>query len=555
MKTKSIILGILMVVLVACDDYLEKFPLDAPSSSSFPKTKDELIIAVNGAYNALHYQPSSFMQAEIYFEAATDLAFSRGGFAISDDIVLGISTPNTGVYSNSWNNYYRGIQRCNFILDNMAAARQTIDAAICDRVEAEAKFLRAWNYMYLTELFGDVPFVTNMLKLEDSELPKSSKAEIVNTLLSDLDFCASKLPVTHPAADNGRITKGASLSLKAIIALYNKKYDVAATAAKAVMDLGVYSLESNYGNLFQIAGNNSKESIFQLNYHLDVTKNFNQVILNSRAGQGWSVLVPSQWLVDSYLCTDGKPINESPLYNQAKPFENRDPRLRMSLIVPGDWFGGIKFETHPDSVQTFRMTGSTYTRIGNQEVTNPFATFSGYLWRKNCDETQFTAPYNGGTMPFKLIRYAEILLVYAEAKMELNQIDQSAIDAFNLVRRRVQMPDLIAGITQTEFRRLLRLERKVELAGEGKRLFDIRRWRIADKVLNGNMAGRKNKAYWYNPGLPSFNEAGHPVYTNQSEVFKTIQARKFDVSKDWLWAIPQKDIDINKNLTQNTGYN
>jgi starch-binding outer membrane protein, SusD/RagB family len=91
--------------------------------------------------------------------------------------------------------------------------------------------------------------------------------------------------------------------------------------------------------LFQIAGNNSKESIFQLNYHLDVTKNFNQVILNSRAGQGWSVLVPSPWLVDSYLCTDGKPINESPLYDQAKPFENRDPRLRMSLIVPGDYFG------------------------------------------------------------------------------------------------------------------------------------------------------------------------------------------------------------------------
>ncbi|NWJ51436.1 MAG: RagB/SusD family nutrient uptake outer membrane protein [Bacteroidetes bacterium] len=554
MKINKIIFIALMVILASCQNLLEKYPLDAPSSATFPKSKDELTYAINGVYNSLNYNPGSYAQAELYWDAASDLVYSRGGYAISDDIVLGSSTPNTGMYSGAWTKYYQSIQRSNFILSNMDAARKTIDAAYCDRIEGEAKFLRAWNYMYLTELFGDVPLITTMQTLADTKVVRTPKADVVTLMLNDLDFAASKLPKSYSGADLGRVTQGAALALKARVALYNKKYDIAATAATSVMGLGVYALGTNYGDQFQLAGATSAESIFQLNYSLTVTKNMSQIIFNSRYGQGWSILCPSQWLVDSYLCTDGKPIDQSPLYNQARPYENRDPRLKMTILVPGTWFGGVLFETHPDSLTTFKNTGGVLSRIGNQEVTNAYATFTGYLFRKNCDESVFSNPNNGSIMPLKLIRYAEVLLTYVEAKIELNQIDQSVYDAINLIRRRVKMPDVPTGMTQDQFRQVLRQERKIEMAGEGLRLFDIRRWKIAQYVLEGNLPGRKNKAYWYNPGVPTINQYGHPVYSNQATVFKTIQARHFDTTKDYLWAVPQKERDINKNMTQNPGY-
>lgn len=549
MKYYKIFFLILLTTLMSCEDYLEKYPLDAPSSSTFPKSKDELIIAINGAYNALYYQPSSYMQAELYYEGGTDINFIRGGFANMDAVTMGNSTPQTGIYSSAWNRYYSAIQRSNFILENMESARENIDASTCDLVEAQAKFLRAWNYMYLTEFYGDVPLITTSLSLEEAQTPRSPKSQIVELMLSDLDFAASKLPESYSSADKGRATKGAALALKARIALYNAKYSDAAAAAQQVMGLG-YKLHSNYGDLFQLAGNNSEEIIFQLSYHLDVRKNTDAVIMNSRKGSGWSVSVPTQWLVDSYLCTDGKSIDKSSLYDPANPFENRDSRLKQSIVVPQTWVAGYLFETHPDSTTTI-YNG---VRVNNLEVTNPYATFTGYLWRKNNDETQFTAPYNGSAMPFKLIRYAEVLLTYAEAKIELNQIDQSVLDAINLVRQRAQMPDVEAGLSQAEMRKIIRNERKVELAGEGWRTFDIRRWKIAEHVLKGNLPGRKYKDYWFNPGIPTINEYGHPVYANQDQVFKVIQVRSFNPSRDYLWPIPQKEMDINSQLEQNPGY-
>jgi hypothetical protein len=431
----------------------------------------------------------------------------------------------------------------------MESAREQIDAATCDLVEAQAKFLRAWNYMYLTEFYGDVPLVTTSLSLEEAQTPRTPKSQIADLMMQDLDFAAANLPMSYASADKGRATKGAALALKARVALYNNKFTEAAAAAQQVMGLG-YKLHANYGELFQLAGSNSEEIIFQLSYHLDVRKNTDAVIMNSRKGSGWSVSVPTQWLVDSYLCTDGKTIDQSPLYDEANPFENRDPRLKQSIIVPQTWFANYLFETHPDS------TATTYngTRVTNLEVTNPYATFTGYLWRKNNDETQFTAPYNGSAMPFKLLRYAEVLLIYAEAKIELNQIDQSVLDAINQVRGRVQMPEVEAGLSQAEMRKIIRNERKVELANEGWRMFDIRRWKIAEHVLKGNLPGRKNKDFWWNPGVPTINEYGHPVYAKQDQVFKVIQVRSFNPSRDYLWPIPQKEMDINSELNQNPGY-
>ena len=561
MKLNIVIFGTLLFILTSCQDFLEKYPLDAPTSATFCKTENELSYALTGAYNSLNYNPGTYAQGELYWDAATDLVFSRGGYAISDAINLGIATPTEGVFSGAWSQFYMTIQRCNFILDNIVTARKTLDATFCDRIEGQARFLRAWNYNYLTQLYGDVPLVvTSMLTLDQSNVARSVKADVVKQIMVDLDFAISKLPTAWTGNDIGRITMGAALALKARVALYNGQYDVAATSAKTVMDLKVYQLSSDYGALFQQAGKNSKESIFQMNFNIITNKNMSAVVMGTRYGQGWSIICPTQYLVDSYLCTDGKNISESPLFDPANPYENRDPRLKASILVPGSWFGGVKYETNPDSLTTMKNVNGidspngNLVKITNQEVTNAYASFTGYLFRKNYDETAFNSPSNGSDMPLMLIRYAEILLTYAEAKIELNQIDQSVYDAINLIRRRVQMPDVPSGITQDQFRQVLRWERKIVFAGEGLRLFDIRRWKIAENVLEGPLPGRKNKAYWFNQGIPTFNQYGHPIYVNQTTIFKTITPRHFDVTKCYLWAIPQKEIDINKNMTQNQGY-
>lgn len=550
---KYIVFIIAILGLVSCEDYLDKSPLDSPSSSDFPKSRIELETAVNGLYNSLYKRNGGHIQDELFWDNATDLGYIRGGYESTEGILTG--SVNTRMFTSHWKHYYKGIQRANFILENMELARTRINEAICNRAEGEAKFIRAYHYMHLTERFGDVPFVKTSISINESKLPRTPKAEIVSCILTDLEDAANVLPQKYDGENVGKITKGAAYALKARIALYNKEYEMAKAAALKVMALG-YELHSPYGDLFQLEGNGSKEIIFQLSYHKDVHYNNDHIFLGGRAGTGnWSTAVPSQMLVDSYLCIDGKPINESPLYNQEKPFENRDPRLKQSIIVPQTWFGGDLFETHPDSTQTWRNENGTLKRIGNLEVTNQYATFTGYLWRKNWDETQYWKSWaQEGVLPLKVIRLGEVLLTYAEACVELNQIDGTVYKAINDLRDRAGMPHITPGLSQSALRKVVRNERKIELAGEGFRLYDIRRWAIAEYVIPGNMPGRKNKAYWHNPGIPTFDEYGHPHYANQSIVYKTIQVRKFDKNRDYLWAIPQSERDLNPNLTQNEGY-
>jgi len=543
----------IFALVTGCSDFLEKAPLDSPSSATFPNSMVELDIAVVGVYNSLYKRVGGNIQDELFWDNVTDLGFVRGSYESSSAISEGIAT--TRAFETHWTHYYSGIQRANFIIERMPRAREQFDASYCDRVESEVKFIRAYHYMHLTERYGDVPLVTESLELANSNLPRTSKSTIVDMLIDDLNFAAQHLERTYSGNDKTRITKGAAYALLSRIALYNGRFQIAADAAQEVMDLGLYSLHDNYQQLFLYEGNNSNEIILQLPYHTDVYRNTDHIFLFMNHFGGWSITVPTQYLVDSYLCTDGLPIDQSPLYKQDEPFENRDPRLRQSLIVPGDYWAGIKYETHPDSLVTTRIVNGVPTRVPNGTVTNQFASFTGYQWRKYADERQLPQVWSGlGDLPYRLIRYGEVLLNYVEAKIELNQLDNDMYTAFNAIRGRVNMPDVDQGLSQDALRKLLRLERKVELAGEGYRLYDIRRWRIAEHVLVGNLPGRKNREYWWNPGIPTINEHGHPVYTNQAQVFRTIQVRRFDPDRDYLWAIPQGEMDLNDQLEQNPNY-
>ena len=267
---------------------------------------------------------------------------------------------------------------------------------------------------------------------------------------------------------------------------------------------------------------------------------------------GFSNRMPVQSLVDSYECTDGLSIDKSPLFNPAKPFENRDPRLGMTIALPGSVYYGYQFETHKDSLMCWNYNVSPAVRVPNLDATHTFASFSGYCWRKYADPKE-EHNTRSDINPI-VIRYAEVLLNYAEAKIEANQLDESVYTAINKIRRRVDMPLIEEGKTQAELRSVVRKERKVELAGEGNRYFDIIRWGIAPQVLNGPCYGRIPKGLL--SSAPLIDENGTPNYSSVSnrDEMRVIQTRIFVNPTNLVWPIPDIEIQTNKNLEQNDGY-
>jgi hypothetical protein len=267
-------------------------------------------------------------------------------------------------------------------------------------------------------------------------------------------------------------------------------------------------------------------------------------------------------MIDSYECVDGLPIDESPLYDPANPFENRDPRLDASIIRPQSLFATYVYETHPDSVETWQIVDGVQKRVANQDVTNPFASFTGYLWRKYTSEEDLPINRQNSQLNFILMRYAEVLLTYAEAKIELGQVDDSVLEAINAIRARAYQVDPsqtseYPAITTTsieELRTIVRRERKVELADEGFRMLDIHRWGIADHVMSGTLVGRPKGAYVDLNTVPEIDEFGHPNYGSMADLYRAVDERTFNAEKDYLWPIPQKDMDVNNQLEQNPGY-
>ena len=532
-KINLIILAFSMVLILSCNkDYLNRFPESDPNSATYYTTADQLTLAVNAAYLNLVYQQDGFPY-QMQLEGTSDLVWQRPA-TDAQTIGLGQHTSNTTMIRTIWTQSYIGIGRCNALLENMIKAKSVTTAAQYSRIEGEAKFLRAYYYGTLISLYGDVPLVVKSIPAEESYLARTPKAEVLNAIFSDLDSAAAKLPLSYTGTDIGRATKTSALAFKSRIALYNAKWDVAAAASKAVIDLGYHALYPNYRNLFMYVGENSRESILAFDYKLTIRTNAAPQNNQARNSSGFSGLIPTRALADSYECTDGLTIDKSTLYSTADPFKNRDPRMRQTLLGDGDtWFGagGITFNMtfHPDSTTCSRYT-PTFAKIPNLEVTNAFSSYSGFIMKKYLDPQDIAVP-NQSELAFMLIRYAEVLLNYAEAKIELNQIDASVLDAINLVRARgygvaatqTTLYPAIKTTNQTELRAIVRRERKIELAGEGLRVFDIRRWNIAEKVMNGILFGKAmNKAIYYSLPKPTLDENSSPDYTSFTSLLSVV---------------------------------
>lgn len=547
-----------LFLLMACDrDLLNQLPEYGPSDESFYTNESELKMAITGVYNTLYTNTEYDVNLLMVLDCAADVGWYRMAGGNIQHIGNGSHDSQTGIFKTYWGNFYAAIARCNILLEKMPNAMSAVDPKEYNRIESEARFFRAFYYWHLSELFGDVPLIKQSQTLEDCKVPRDKKEQVVEFMIKELQECVAGLPV-EPSTD-GRISQGAAWALLSRIALYNQQWQLSIDAAQQVMNGSKYKLHSSYPDLFNYAQKGNKEFIFYITGLTDFRMTNQETAFASRLVGGSAIYVPTQSLVDSYECTDGLSIDKSPLFNPMRPYENRDPRLGYVVALPGSDYFGYQFETHRDSVECWDYSVTPAKRIPNTEATHAYASFSGYNFRKWTDPKDKNMLWKC-TIQFCLIRYAEVLLNYAEAKIEANQIDNSVYDAINQIRQRatVNMPPLRKGLTQAELRNALRRERKYELAMEGFRLFDIRRWKIAEKVMPGTLYGRvKDKG---TPGVllnaPVIDELATPDYKaviNKDQMF-IIEQRNFNPGRDYLWPIPRIEMDTNDKLEQNPGY-
>jgi len=546
-----------LFLLAGCKKGLDLIPKDAISDATFWKTPADFRLAANNLY------------------------FSLEGFNTWDnysDISYNIANPvSNGTYQTTendsrWTNPYIYIRRCNKIIEKAAASPIAADLK---QFVAEAQFFRAYNYWTMYRLFGGVPLITTELKIEDEALyaPRSTRKETVDFILKDLEEAASALREQKdlPGSDLGRITKGAANSLRARVALFEGTWgksrgdasastylDIAVDAAQTVMNSSQYSLftakgAQSYRYFFIEEGDDASEAILDRRYELRIANH----AFPSTAAEGG--LLPTKKLADMYLCADGLPISQSPLfqgYNQTgSEFQGRDPRMTMTIVVPGTsakqfWYpnGVISWPFYP---QRNANTGyTTYKFLSEDPASN---------------EAPFALGYD---YDHHILRYAEVLLIYAEASFEKNGAisDEELNKSINQIRQRAGMPALTNSFVSANglnMQQEIRRERTIELALEGFRYDDLRRWKTAENELPQAVKGIKIVGTpWAKPIIAEGQDRN--PYTDESWqkrtdangfiIVESASVRSFDPGKHYLMPLPTKEILINPALTQNPGW-
>lgn len=533
--------ALLMGSFSSCSDFLDRYPLEELSDESFWKTEKDAEMAVSNLYNVLPTWD-------------TDEAIN------SDDAVHGIKwaagNQSKGAYDPSdygWSGEYGYIRQANLILEKIQEMDLSEDAY--KKLEGQARFFRAYTYFTLIRSFGAVPYIDNPLELTDVEnITRTPKDEVYAKVMEDFDIAIANLPVQWDETNSGRITKGAAMAMKARAALYYNNWETAMTEAKNVMDLGQYELydkdnTGRYKELFWEVADGCDEFILSVQFNAP-TRTHYLIGWECFPTLGWGGLNPTQSLVDAFEDINGAPItSEASVYDPTNPFANRDPRLEVNVLHDGETMYGVTIKVAP-------LSSSGNTGIGQHGD----ATATGYYQQKWLDPS--IDPQSTGWDMGKdwvVIRYAEVLLTYAEAKNELSPLDPSAFDAVNQVRRRVGMPDLqntdptkptYCG-TQDDLRKRIWNEWRVEFALEGgKRQWDIRRWGIAKDVLNAPFEGLRYTLV-DDPNAPK-GDNGKKCILYVGEPLKLAGSHYED--HNYLLPIPQTEIDLNPKLEQNPGY-
>lgn len=536
MKYNFILYIAAFIAFSSCSDFLDREPKVTLSPGSFWKTETDLQLALNTLYDNMNRSYSLDNQSVDCF-ANTANTVSAG-------------TLSPGNTDDVWKTAYKEIRVVNNFLENYQKS-ETSDA-IKNRYAGEARFFRAYFYFNLIKRFGDVPYILNTLELNSPELmgKRENKMVILDGIIEDLEFAEANLPLkSKMKTEVGRVTKGAAQTLLARISLYFGTYykfhggadykaylQTAQEAAKRVIDSKEYSLYKNYRDLFLMPGEDSNEHILSYRFSLDVNK-YNSRI---RATIIDFAHEPTKFLADAFLCKDGLPIGKSAYrvdyLPMGKEFENRDPRMALTLWKPGDLFRGKPFVPN----------------LSNQ-------TRTGYMFKKYGDEDAYTNM--NSVIDEILMRYAEVLVIYAEATYELeDKISDEALNlSINALRKRFagdpnELPEL-TNLFVTEnglnMRDEIRRERRVELCGEAFRYDDLIRWKIAETELPQAILGAQFDAKVYKDMKP-----GKDIKLNADGfiLVQSKESRAFDTGKNYLFPLPLREISLNSNLVQNPNW-
>jgi len=540
--TKILALPLLALALNSCtEDFLDRVPTDALSSEIFWNTESDAKLALTGCYRQLY---SPYRPEEMWFwDCASDNAFC---FHNNKDY-RAIGNGSMAASGVSVHNYftYTQIRTCNEYLANESTIQFSTDA-LREQYRDEVRMIRAMSLYFRVQTYGDFPFSTEVFEtIDEAMIPRTSAAELYAFVKSEMEDIVKRnyLPTT---ADAGRITIGAAEAFLMRVNLYTGDYANTVKYAEMVMNSHTYQMPGmSYEESFLKANQYNSEVI--LSFEHNKAGGFGMWVAEffpNGAYGGWSSLVPTISLLESYETINGLTIDQDPSYDAKNPFVNRDPRLRASILYPGQcWDKYADSNAWPQGYPSIIPGSGDYHADANN------ACKTGMNFKKFYSNPSEFGDIWGCDRNFPILRYAEVLLSYAEAKIELGQIDQTVYDAINQVRQRAGMPmvDKSRYADAASLRTLVRRERRVEFVYEGLRRWDILRWGIAKEVMS--------ETIWNMDGeiLSSINKDGdHDVslkpYTTYEEV------RQFTVGKNELLPVPQSVIDNNEKITQNPGY-
>ncbi|MEM7370250.1 MAG: RagB/SusD family nutrient uptake outer membrane protein [Bacteroidota bacterium] len=513
-----------VLTMSSCADALNLTPIDSGALDGFFTSTTDVIAGVNGVYQIWtgRWWGGAYIHVQPHFEAVTENAVICCAWEYQyKAIAQGTFSPATGgVVGWKWDFGYQSIFRVNSILEVIESGvieDLPTSSDAYKQLTAELRFLRAYVYQELTFLYGDVPLVDKTLTpAEAREIARSPRTQVEDLMYADLDYAIENLKDEPFQGEFGRPTRIAALALKGRAQMYRSDFTGAASTLKQVIDEegGVVGLDPDYESLFRGDNEQSPEIIFSLQY-VDNEVGAGEgsflaahygpnTLANTSAGtgQGWGAFDFTEHLVNDYWMTDGMPYDQSPLYDPDNPYANRDSRFEGTFFFPGAVYRGVTLDTINFNTNGAPKTIHIASRKWKSETSNS-------SWNTN------------SKVDFVLMRYADVLLMYAEAVNETSGATPAVYEAMNKIRDRAMMPHVTTGLSKDQMRDEIKHERKVEFFMEGTRYFDLLRWRDAESVL-------------LTPGIA--------------------ESRIFDASKHYLWPIPQFAIDQSPNLTQNPGY-
>jgi hypothetical protein len=536
----------LVTLLFSCKGALDLLPTDQVADPTVWSSTANADLFLNNVYGSIQDQT----RPEDPEDNRTDDALYKNTSGNSTSVYnkAGYGPSNGPSY---WGNY-TFIRKANLFIEKVEAS--SFPASYKKLRLAEARFLRAWWYMGLWTHHGGVPIITDVLNIsEDGDAvlrARNTDAETYQFIVNECAAIANDLPATRQGAEPGRITKGAALTLKAYCELFNAsplknptndvaRWALAAASFKTVMDMGIYSLFPNFETQFYEENDTNPEVIFAKQHLGNVG-----ALGSGREGEQGPAFIkgvlasisgvnPTQQIVDAFRMANGKDITDATSgYDPQNPYVGREKRFYSSIVYDGAVWNNEVF------VMKQGVGSANRTDLGNIDD----ATNTGYYMRKMLNEKYATTKNNNmSSADNQFFRYANVLLMYAEAKNEaLSAPDATVLDAVNKVRLRSELPALPAGLTQAQMRAEIRKERRVELFMEEWRWYDLIRWKTAEIELNKPSLGMKIDLV-----------GGKPVYTI---INAPGGGRTFNAPKNYLFPIPQSAIDKNAKLTQNPGY-